>query len=60
MLCKYLRELCMHSFNSWWCGQIQGLRPTAGYYLDGSRWLTDVEPHLVRLGISREALVRVR
>ncbi len=60
MLCKYLRELCMHSFNAWWCGQIAGLRPTAGYYLDGMRWLVDVEPHLPRLGISRDQLVRVR
>jgi hypothetical protein len=60
MLCKYLRELCMHSFNSWWCTQVQGLRPTAGYYQDGSRWLLDVEPHLPRLGIAREQLVRVK
>jgi hypothetical protein len=60
MICKYLRELCMSSFNEWWCRQITGLRPTAGYYQDGSRWLTDVEPHLGRLGISREMLVRMR
>jgi hypothetical protein len=50
----------MHSFNQWWCRQVTGLRPTAGYYQDGSRWLMDVEPHLVRLGVTREALVRVR
>ncbi len=60
MLCKYLRELCMHSFNGWWCKQIEGLRPTAGYYNDGSRWLLDVEPHLPRLNVRREMLVRVR
>jgi hypothetical protein len=60
MVCKYLRELCMHSFNDWWCRQIAGLRPTAGYYQDGSRWLVDVEPHLSRLGVKRESLVRVR
>ena len=60
MMCKYLRELCMHNFNQWWCGKIAGLRPTAGYYGDGERWLTDVAPHLGRLGIRREMLVRVR
>lgn len=60
MICKYLRELCMHSFNTWWCGKINGLKPTAGYYNDGTRWLTDVEPHLPRLGITRDLLVRVR
>jgi hypothetical protein len=60
MICKYLRELCMHSFNAWWCRQIDGLKPTAGYYNDGSRWLLDVEPHLPRLGITRDLLVRIR
>ncbi|MCL2647534.1 MAG: hypothetical protein FWD61_11105 [Phycisphaerales bacterium] len=60
MLCKYLRELCMHNFNMWWCEQIMGLRPTAGYHSDGIRWLSDVEPHLERLGIRREMLVRSR
>ena len=60
MICKYLRELCMHSFNAWWCGNITGLRPTAGYYQDGERWLLDVAPHLQRLGIAREMLVRIR
>ena len=60
MLCKYLRELCMHSFNAWWCNQIAGLQPTAGYHQEGTRWLLDVEPHLPRLGIRREMLVRTR
>jgi hypothetical protein len=60
MVCKYLRELCMHNFNNWWCTQITGLKPTAGYHQDGSRWLLDVEPHLTRLGISRDTLVRCR
>jgi len=60
MICKYLRELCMHSFNAWWCQQITGLRPTAGYHQDGSRWLLDVEPHLPRLGIQKEMLIRIR
>jgi hypothetical protein len=60
MVCKYLRELCMHSFNGWWCGKIEGLRPTAGYYGDGTRWLGDVEPHFERLAVRREMLVRIR
>jgi hypothetical protein len=60
MICKYLRELCMHSFNAWWCGRVEGLRPTAGYYGDGTRWLMEVEPHLGRLGVERGGLVRCR
>ena len=60
MTCKYLRELFMHGFNAWWCRQIPQLRPTAGYYGDGMRWLLEVEPHLARLGVRREHLVRCR
>lgn len=60
MICKYLRELCMHTFNAWWCRQVPNLTPTAGYYQDGTRWLADVEPHLARLGVQREHLVRSR
>ena len=60
MTCKYLRELCMSGFNAWWCEKVAGLRPTAGYHQDGTRWLMDVEPHLPRLGVTREMLVRCR
>jgi hypothetical protein len=60
MICKYLRELFMHGFNAWWCRQIPQLKPTAGYHGDGMRWLMEVEPHLSRLGIRREQLVRCR
>jgi len=60
MICKYLRELHMHVFNRWWCGQVAGLKPTAGYYLDGMRWLLDVEPHLARLNVAKADLVRIR
>ena len=60
MICKYLRELYMDCFNAWWCGQIENLMPTAGYYQDGMRWLGEVEPHLERLRVRREDLVRCR
>ncbi len=60
MICKFLRELCMHNFNAWWAAQIPDLKPTAGYYTDGMRWLADVEPHLANMGITREELIRIR
>ncbi len=60
MTCKYLRELFMHGFNGWWCGRVEGLKPTAGYYLDGQRWVRDVQPHLERLGVRAEQFVRLR
>ena len=60
MHCKYLRERCMERFNAWWCEQIDGLKPTAGYAVDGKRFIQDVAPELRRLGIARQVLVRQR
>lgn len=60
MHCKYLRERCMERFNAWWTEQIEGLKPTAGYAVDGKRFIQDVAPELKRLGIERNVLVRER
>lgn len=60
ILSKYLRELFMAAFNEYWRRQVDGLRPTAGYYEDGLRFLREIEPHLGRLGVRRELLVRAR
>ena len=60
MYSKYLRELCMHRFNAFWAEQAPHLRPTAGYYTDGQRWLKEARTVLDRLGIERELLVRQR
>jgi ribonuclease HII len=57
---KYLRELFMGLFNGFWCKQIKGLTPTAGYYLDAHRWLREARPAIDRLGIDRSLLVRER
>ena len=60
MLCKYLRELFMDSFNSWWTLKIPDLVPTAGYYSDAQRWLSQAAGHFQRLGVNPENLIRVR
>ncbi len=60
MCSKYIRELYMRSFNDYWCGQHDGLKPTAGYYTDAQRWLEDAAPALKRLSIDRKTLVRSR
>ncbi len=60
MTAKYLRELLMAHFNAWFCARIPGLKPTAGYYQDGKRWLEDVAPHLAALNISHDQLVRIK
>jgi ribonuclease HII len=57
---KYLRELMVHVLNAWFAARVPGLQPTAGYFVDGHRFLQDLEPHLPRLAVPRERLVRVR
>ncbi len=46
MTAKLVRELAMARFNRAWCERIAELKPTAGYALDGERWLNDVRPHV--------------
>jgi hypothetical protein len=59
-LAKYAREVCMHAFNACF-GELQpGLRPTAGYYLDGQRWIGEAGPAIARSGVAREDIVRER
>ncbi len=57
---KYVRELYMHVFNRYWSGKIAGLRPTAGYYSDAKRWLSDMAVELDRRSVDRNMLVRER
>jgi len=57
MIAKYVRELAMLLFNTWWRERIPGVRPCAGYPLDAKRFLKEIknaesidewEPTLVR------------
>jgi hypothetical protein len=57
---KYLRECAMLRFNAWWAERKPGLRPTAGYGPDGSRFFRDVEPELARLKLTRDQVLRRR
>jgi ribonuclease HII len=57
---KYLRELMVECLNRWFQARVPGLRATAGYYVDGHRFLDDVAPHVQALALPRERLVRVR
>jgi ribonuclease HII len=58
MIAKYTRELYMVRFNRYFKTQIQELKPTAGYVLDGRRFLKEIEPLLAKRGIKREHIVR--
>ena len=54
------RELFMEMFNRYWLQQIPNLRPTAGYYADGRRFLAEISPACKRLGTPMRKLLRCR
>ena len=58
MIAKYTRELLMHRFNAFWLAHDPKLRPTAGYYTDGRRFLADIQPLIESLNIPSEKLIR--
>ena len=60
MLAKYLRESLMHRYNRWWRQQMPELVPTAGYWVDGTRFLNDIAAKRAELGIEDRWLVRSR
>jgi hypothetical protein len=60
MTSKYLRELLMEPFNSFWTARLPGLAPTAGYPVDGARFWRAIEPELARLGIDPDLVHRRR
>lgn len=57
MIAKLVRETCMAEFNRFWCARMPELKPTAGYNLDGHRWLRDAAGILTPA--ERERLVRI-
>ena len=60
MLAKYLREATMARFNAYWRAHDPTLKPTAGYWTDGLRFLEELAPTLTRLGIDPATLTRQR
>jgi len=58
MASKYLRELLMLEFNRFWQVHVPGLKPTAGYHTDSTRFFADIRPAAERLGIPEAALWR--
>jgi len=60
MLSKYLREALMGRFNAYWRTHLPDVKPTAGYYGDGSRFLQDIDAKRKELGIADAMLIRSR
>jgi len=42
-LSKLRRERAMEAFNAWWREKCPGVKPTAGYWEDGLRFLSEIE-----------------
>jgi len=58
MTAKYVRELSMAAFNTWWGGRCAGLEPTAGYPVDAVRWRRDAEAAVQAAGLDWDDLWR--
>jgi ribonuclease HII len=60
MLAKYFREVMMHRFNAHWTARAPGLKPTAGYWTDGQRFIEDLRSTGVASEEQVQTLVRRR
>lgn len=60
MAAKYLRELAMRAWNTFWCARVPGLAPTAGYPGDAQRFKDAIAAMQQSLGIADEAIWRHR
>ncbi len=60
MAAKYLRELAMRALNQFWCDQVPGLAPTAGYPLDARRFRAAIARAQEQLGIDDRMVWRAR
>lgn len=60
MISKYIRELLMDRMNLYFGKLDAGLRPTAGYWQDGQRFVEELRTRLPHLGIDDERLIRCR
>jgi len=60
MVSKYLRELLMERMNEYFVGFSASLKPTAGYWKDGQRFVEDLHKHLPQLEIDNHKLIRCR
>ena len=60
MVSKYLREAMMRRFNAYWRQHRPELKPTAGYYGDGVRFLNDIDVKRRELGVTDHQLIRSR
>jgi ribonuclease HII len=58
MVAKYTREIYMNAFNDYWCERVPGLKPTAGYFGDGRRFVREISHLLDSDGVPTEDVLR--
>jgi len=57
---KYVRELFMHLENQYWLQFVPGLKPTAGYYTDALRFLSEIADVRRKEAIQDNMLIRIK
>jgi ribonuclease HII len=60
MVSKYLRELLVDNMNRYFIGFHSDLRPTAGYWKDGLRFIEDLKKNIPHVTFDSNQLIRCR
>ncbi len=61
LLSKYLRELFMEVLNDYFRQKCPAIKPTAGYYIDGKRFLAELDTHqIIKNPHHKDLLIRNR
>jgi ribonuclease HII len=60
MASKYIREVLVDNINRYFIGLNSQLRPTAGYWKDGLRFIKDIKTHIPAVSFDSNQLVRLR
>ncbi len=60
MACKYLREVLVENINNYFLSFNPSIKPTAGYWKDGLRFIKDIETHIPNIKYDINQLIRCR
>ncbi len=60
MVSKYLRELQVEGLNRYFVGQCADLKPTAGYWKDGLRFIKDLKRYAPHIQYDNNQMIRCR
>ena len=60
MACKYLREVLVENINNYFLSFNPSIKPTAGYWKDGLRFIKDIKTHIPNVKYDANQLIRCR